>query len=209
MPCYLCGDQPSEHIREPNGWPDVKQGIKMKKTVLATAAALGVIGATAASAAIYNYTTNISNGIGDVTVSIDTDALTATWTGANINLVMTDADFANWQPDLSTWGTTYTVDSISGTFTRYGTQYDAYWSSSPKHTQFRLGDSYSFLWMYGRDRWGRTLDFDGKGTSTTYTGSTTSTSGTPVSEPGILGLFGMALGLLAFGRFRRRKVAAA
>ena len=184
----------------------------MNKTILASAAALGVIGATAATAAIYTYDTNISNGIGDATVTIDTDAMTATWTGANIDLVMTDSDLANWQPDLSTWGSTNRVDSLSGTFTRYGTQYDAYWSSSPKHTQFRLGDSYSFLWMYGRDSAGATFDFDGKGSSTTLTSSTTSTSGTsgtPVSEPGILGLFGMALGLLAFGRFRRRKVAAA
>lgn len=186
-----------------------EQGIKMKKTILAAAAALGAIVTTTASAAIYNYDTHIGNGIGDASIAIDTDAMTATWTGANIDLVMTDADLANWQPDLGTWGTTYAVDSLSGTFTRFGTQYDAFWSSSPKHTQFRLGDSYSFLWMYGRDSSGATFDFDGKGDSTTFTGSTTSTSGTPVSEPGILGLFGMALGLLAFGRFRRRKVAAA
>ncbi len=178
----------------------------MKKALL-TAGALAVMAAaTPASAAIYKYETNIGNGIGLTEITIDTDAQTAKFQGRNIDLLMKDSDLANWKPDLTRWGTTNWVDSLSGTFTRYGRHYTAYWSSNPKRTQFRLGDNYSFLWLYGRDRWGRTFDFDGKGTWTRYTSSTGgSSSGTQVSEPGALGLLGLALAALAFGQRGRRR----
>lgn len=174
-----------------------------------TAAVLAAMAVAApASAAIYTYETNIGNGIGRTEVTIDTVANTATFKGSNIDLVMSDDSFANWTPDLSRRGTTYKVDSMSGTFTRRGRTYDAFFSSNPKHTQFRLGDKYSFLWMYGRDRWGRVFDFDGKGKWTKYTSSTggsTTSGGTPVPAPGIMGLFGLALAAIGLGRFGRRR----
>jgi hypothetical protein len=178
------------------------------KKALYTAAILGGMMMTApASAAIYTYETNIGNGIGQTQVTIDTTAQTATFAGNNINLVMSDSNLSSWTPDLSTYGSTYRADSMTGTFTRNGITYNAYFSSSPKHTQFRLGDNYSFLWMYGRDQWGRIFDFDGKGTSTTYTSTTggSTTSGTPVPAPGALGLLGLGLAALGFGRFGRRR----
>lgn len=179
----------------------------MKKALHIAALVGGMMIATPASAAIYTYDTDIGNGIGQTTVTIDTTAQTATFQGANIDLLMNDSNLASWTPNLSRYGKTYKADTLSGTFTRNGRTYSAYFSSSPKHTQFRLGDKYSFLWMYGRDQWGRTFDFDGKGNSTTYTSTTGSstTSGTPVPAPGALGLFGLGLAALGFGRLGRRR----
>ena len=186
----------------------------MKKAIFATAVAGGMMMTAPASAAIYTYETNIGNGIGQTQITIDTNARTATFQGNNINLVIGDSDLANWQPDLSRYGTTFKADSMSGTFTRYGRTYNAFFSSRPKHTQFRLGDNYSFLWMYGRDQRGRIFDFDGKGYRTIYTSSTggstsssssSSSGGTPVPAPGALGLFGLGLAALGFGRFGRRR----
>ena len=249
----------------------------MKKFALVTASLAALLAAQPASAAIYNYQTSFDGEIGTTNVTIDTVAGTANFRGRNINLTMTGASIRNFNPNLGSYGTTYKVDSISGWLTRerkflFGTRWtetvNAFWSSWPKHTQFRLGNDSSFLWLYGRNGNNMPRDIDAKGTWTSYTGSTsgsstsgsstsgsstssggssggsnchwarrlrgecgssssssstssggsttsggTSTSGgstttsggTPVPAPGMLGLFGMAILALGFGRRRRFK----
>lgn len=186
----------------------------MKKTLIITTLAVGLVLAAPAKAAIYNYSTYIGNGIGAANVTVDTAQRTASFTGRNINLTFGDRDLANFRGgnlQTSDRTPTYLTDSVSGTFRRNGISYTALQSSRPKRTQFELASNRSFVWFYGRDRWGRILDFDGKGNYTRFTGSsggsTSSSGGTPVPAPGMLGLLGLGLAGLAFGRRRNaRKV---
>lgn len=163
--------------------------VKLKKHIIASAALAASIAASApASAAVYNYNTYIGNGIGRATLTIDTIAGTASYKGGNIDVTMTGNSIKNFQGGTRPDYKYFRVDDIQGTFTRYGRTYTAYPSTSPKHTSFAIGfDSSSstpqnFFWTYGRDSWGRTLDFDGKGwNSTSSTGGSTSTGGTTTS----------------------------
>jgi len=173
----------------------------MKKTLILAGLAATAAAASPASAAIYNYDAYINNGIGTANVTVDSTAGTATYSGRNIDLTVTSDKLKSFSG--ATNRSTYLASDISGTFTRYGRTYNAYQSTTPKYTQIALGGNSNFLWTYGRDRWGRTFDFDGKGTLK-YTGSTGgSTGGTPVPAPGVLGLFGLGLAGLAFGRRRK------
>lgn len=234
----------------------------MKKTLIVTALIPALLAASPASAAIYEYTSHFKGDLGDVDIVINTETLTTTWTGQNINLVMTDSDLADWNPVLYRWGKDKNyVDSATGWFRTNGKVYDAQWSSSPKHTQFQLGWDYGWLWIYGVDDQGKRIDYDTKGsygteytsttggTTTSSTGGTTTTSGgstttsggstttsggstttsggstttsggsttttssgggTPIPEPGMLGLLGLGLfGVGFMGRRRREHVSRA
>lgn len=172
----------------------------MKKTMILAGLAATITAAAPASAAIYNYDAYISNGIGNANIAIDSSAGTATYSGRNIDLTVSSNKLKGFTG--ATKKTTYLASDISGTFSRYGRTYNAFHSTRPKYTQISLGNNFNFLWTYGRDRWGRIYDFDGKG-NLKYTGSTGGSSGgTPVPAPGILGLFGLGLAGLAFGRRR-------
>lgn len=151
----------------------------MKKTTLLLCAG-AVMASAPASAAIHTYDTTIGNGIGAVEITVDTNAQTMTIKGANADLVLRDSDFANWKPNRSRSEPSLSVDDISGTFTRNGKTYDAFFSKSPKWTKIDLESDKTFFWTYGRDSNGKVFDFDGKSGGVTYTsstgGSSTSTS---------------------------------
>lgn len=173
----------------------------MKKTLIITGIAATLAAQSPAQAAIYDYNAYINNGIGNAKVTVDSTAGTATYTGRNIDLTVTSNKLKGFTG--ANRNTTYLASDISGTFTRYGRTYNAYQSTRPKYTQIALSGNSNFLWTYGRDRWGRTFDFDGKG-KLRYTGSTGgSTGGTPVPAPGVLGLLGLGVAGLAFGRRRK------
>jgi len=176
-----------------------------KPLLFVTVATAAVALSNPASAALYTYDAYISNGIGNAQITVDSVAGTARYSGANIDLTVTSNSLVGFN-GTNRRSTRYRASGISGTFTRYGRTYNAYASTTPKYTQIALRNGRNFLWTYGRDNRGRRYDFDGKG-SLRHTGSTGgSTGGTPVPEPGVIGLFGLSLAGLWLGLRRRKTI---
>ena len=154
--------------------------MKLFNSALATTLTVFAL-STPAFATIYSYDATIGNGIGDTTISVDSVSGKARFTGSNIDLTLNSESLKGFEG--VTGHKTFKSDSVSGTFTRNGTTYDAFQSTTPKHTKFSLGNDFSFLWTYGTGPDGSTFDFDGKGnltfTGTTPSGGTTPDAGTP------------------------------
>lgn len=181
----------------------------LRITLAATTATLLL--AAPANAAVFTYDAVISNGIGAAKLVIDNDAGTARYTGANVDLTLSGNSFKTFN---GTAGGTKRLkaDDITGTFTRFGTTYDAFASVRPKHTLININSGSNFLWTYGRDSNGKLFDFDGKGslslvsTCQSNCGGGSSSGGGQVPSPAPLGLIA-AMGL--FGAWRRKRAAKA
>lgn len=167
----------------------------LKKAMIAAGAA-GLMTATPASAAIYEYT--MTNG--DV-LTIDNETLTGTFVGATIDATFTSASFATFSggaaPRFS-----YILDSLDGTRLINGqTVTDNPKNIDTTHPQVLKalatsnGGTKFNLWAW----WGDPI------IGGDYVRHVASYAQVPA--PGMLALFGLALG--ALGWRRRRKAAAA
>ena len=162
---------------------------------LATASALGMLAfATPASADIYRYTMTNSD-----VLTIDSDSQSATFVGATIDASMTSSDFGSFVGGaLPTF--TAVLSSLDGT-RLIGGQWltDNPLHSTTTHPQkLIMNGSRVNLWAW----WGDPIV--GGDYVKTIAGYE-HVPGTPVPEPGVLGLLAAGLGGLAFARRRRRK----
>ena len=158
-----------------------------KPALSAAAAVAAVTLSNPASAALFTY--NQTNG--DV-LTIDNQSGIGTLKGANINTTFTSDDFKTFQGGAKPSGLMFILATLDGTRTVGGVAY----ADNPSHTQKLLFESRGRvnLWSY----WGNPVV---AGDYITTIGSYTPP--TPVPAPGILGLFGLGLAGLAFGRRRK------
>ncbi len=161
----------------------------------AIALAAGTLSVAApASAAIFEYQLD---GGGDHVLTINTETQTGTLTGNNVNATFTSPDFADFEggevPSLMA-----TLTSITGTRIVRGNLVEI--TSNPRHPEMlktELGGTRWNLWA----NWGDPIV---AGDFRRFIGSYTN-----VPAPGMVGLFGLALIALGFGRRRRTKFAKA
>lgn len=163
--------------------------ILRKAMLVATCGGTALAMASPASAAIFTYTqTN-----GDV-LTIDSTAQTGSMVGNNINVTFTSAAFANFDGGANPTGS-YNLDSLDGTRIVRGIAY----TDNPSHQQILkfISNNRVNLWSW----WGNPIvSGDYITTIGTYTPPSTSSGGTPVPAPGILGLLGLALAGLGLAR---------
>lgn len=169
-----------------------------KKTIAALIAAASLVGISGeAMAAVYTYTQ--TNG---AVLTINTTTQTGTMIGPDINTTFTSPSFATFaggaNPNIN-----YNLTSLTGYRKINGVNY----APNTLHQQMLVISGTSVnLWSY----WGTGTQFgDYVTTIGSYTppSSTSSTSsGTPVPEPEMLGLFAVGVAGLFMAR-RRRKVA--
>ena len=176
----------------------------MARKILAAALALaGMASVTPASAAVYNY--NMSNG---AVMTIDTTAMTGSMIGTGINATFSGAGLASFAGgfDLPSFMTNISIDPTS-TRTVSGVTY----SPNQNHQQMLEtgaaagGTNKVNLWSY----WGTQACPSCQNPLGDYvvTAVSSSTGGTSVPEPDMLGV--MAAGLFGLGLARRRRSAAA
>lgn len=155
-------------------------------------------------------------------VTFDTTAGTVSYVGGNTNVTFGGADLSNFANRGS--NDQYFFSSASGVISANGRTFEANANQQPRIRFLNNGNI--DLWAGGFDADGRrrNVDIDGSLTpftpppvTSTSTGGLSSTGGTPgtppaggsggtdVPAPGILGLLGLGLAGLAFGR--RRKTA--
>ena len=151
-----------------------------------------------ASAALYTYTqTN-----GDI-LTIDSTNNIGSLKGKNIDVTFTSTAFANFNGGAKPSGS-FNLDSLDGTRTIRGTAY----TDNPSHQQVLkfLNDGKKVnLWSW----WGNPIVAGDYITYVAdYTPPSTSSGGTPVPAPGILGLLALALAGLGFSRRRSGKIQA-
>jgi len=175
--------------------------MSIKKIFAAAAAFAAVSAATPASAAIYTYTMT-NNSV----LKIDSVAQTATFTGANINASMASAAFATF-PGGALPTFTAVLSSLDGTRLINGawvTDNPLYSTTTHPQKLIMQGANVN-LWAW----WGNPI-IGGDYLTTIQSYSVNSTSGgTGVPEPGMLGLLAAGLGGMALARRRRRKAALA
>lgn len=170
----------------------------MRKITL-MAAGLAALATTAvaapASASIFEY--DMTNG--DL-LTINTDTGSGTWVGDTIDASFTSPDFAGFTGG-ETPLFTYILTSLDGTRIVNGqtlTDNPLYIDTTHPQVLKGLGDGRINLWAW----WGDPIK---AGDYVKHIGSVRTVD---VPAPGMLGLFGLALGLIAFGRRRKIKVAA-
>ncbi len=163
----------------------------MKPAAIALAASTMAV-ATPASAEIFEYT--LSNGH---VLTINTDTQTGSYRGDQVNAAFESPDFANFEggerPSFMA-----TLTSITGTRILNGETVNV--SSDPRHPEMLKTKNDGTRWNLWAN-WGDPIvagDFVSK-----------TVSYAEVPAPGMLGLFGLALIALGFGRRRRSKVTAA
>lgn len=186
--------------------------------VLAIVAAASV--STMAHAQVFSYNTTL--GGNPVVLSIDTNNGTATYTGSGTNVTYSGADFSSFNPSDPRGA--FTFSGATGTINNAGTDLTPVTGRTPSRIRFRR-DGTTSLWTRAEDASGTRAPFDlpgpfspvpptstsSGGLSSTGGGSTGggstgggSSGGTSVPAPGILGLLGLGLAGLAFGRRKKK-----
>ncbi|MEE9432955.1 MAG: PEP-CTERM sorting domain-containing protein [Sphingorhabdus sp.] len=182
------------------------------KKLIATAlfGATMLTAATSASATTYIYKQN--NG---AVLTLDTANNRGTLIGRDINVSFTSSDLANFTGGAKPSGS-FTLDNLDGYRKIRGRRY----YDNPSHTQKLIisDNGRTNLWSH----WGTTPRYGdyityvrkyyppttGSSGGSTSTGGSTgggSTGGTDVPAPGMLALFGLGAGALAFRRRRNKK----
>ena len=164
------------------------------KTAAIAIAAGSLSAAAPASAAIFEY--HLEGG-GNHVLTINTDTQTGSLTGNVVNATFASPDFADFEggetPELAAM-----LTEISGTRLVRGNLVEV--SSNPRHPEKLLAEQNGTRW----NLWANWGDPIVAGDFRRDIGSFTA-----VPAPGMLGLFGLALIAMGFGRRRRTKFAAA
>lgn len=168
----------------------------MFKTAAIAMAATATLAAAPASATIFEY--DMSDG--DI-LTINTDTGTGTWIGDDMNVAFAGDELKSFQggdnPSFM-----FTLSSMTGTRTIHGVDYTPTRQNGSRFHPWMLktaSNNRINLWSW----WGNPV------VAGDYVRGISDFRVVDVPAPGVLGLFGLALVALGFGRRRRRIKAAA